>query len=93
MPLIIVHASDILSSLSGETEQNIKNIFDKAKETNSILLFDEADTFLHSRGDSLNRFNDFKVKLIEHYKQKINYNDIVEEMTEDIKRLELKRRK
>lgn len=61
MPLIIVHASDILSSLSGETEQNIKKIFDNAKETNSILLFDEADTFLHSRGDSLNKFNDFKV--------------------------------
>ena len=25
------------------------------------MLFDEADTFLHSRGDSINRFNDFKV--------------------------------
>ena len=38
-----------------------RGLFDKAKETNSILLFDEADTFLHSRGDSINRFNDFKV--------------------------------
>ena len=61
MPLKIVHASDLLSAFSGETEQNIKKVFDEARETNSILLFDEADTFLHSRGDSVNRHQDFKV--------------------------------
>ena len=61
MPLKIVHPSDIFSSLAGETEVNIKNVFEDAKETNSILLFDEADSFLHARGDSLNRHNDFKV--------------------------------
>lgn len=61
MPLKIVHASDIISTYSGETEQNIKKAFDEATETNSILLFDEADTFLHSRGGSPNRHEDFKV--------------------------------
>ena len=41
--------------------ENIKKAFDEATETNSILLFDEADTFLHSRGGSPNRHEDFKV--------------------------------
>lgn len=61
MPLKIIHPSDIISPLVGQTEINIKQVFDDAKETNSILLFDEADSFFHARGDSLNRHNDIKV--------------------------------
>lgn len=30
-------------------------------KTNSILLIDEADSFLHGRGDNINRHNDSKV--------------------------------
>ena len=75
MPLKIVHPSDIVSSLVGETEVNIKKIFDKAKETNSILLFDEADSFFHERGDSLNRHNDIKVN--EFLTQMEDFNGIL----------------
>lgn len=60
-PLKIVHASDILGMYVGETEQNIKNTFEEAAKTNSILLIDEADSFLHGRGDNINRHNDSKV--------------------------------
>lgn len=60
-PLKIVRASDILGMYVGETEKNIKQTFEDAAETNSILLIDEADSFLHSRGDNINRHNDSKV--------------------------------
>lgn len=60
-PLKIIRASDILGMYVGETEQNIKNAFMDAAKTNSILLIDEADSFLHGRGDSINRHNDSKV--------------------------------
>ena len=60
-PLKIVRASDILGMYVGETEKNIKQAFEEAAESNSILLIDEADSFLHSRGDSINRHNDSKV--------------------------------
>ena len=60
-PLIIIRASEIISPYVGETEQNIKAAFDNATEKKAILLIDEADSFIHSRGDSLNRHNDLKV--------------------------------
>ncbi len=60
-PLKIVRASEILGMYVGETEKNIKQAFEDAAETNSILLIDEADSFLHSRGDNVNRHNDSKV--------------------------------
>lgn len=60
-PLKIIRASDILGSYVGETEQNIKNTFEEAASEKAILLIDEADSFLHSRGDTINRHNDSKV--------------------------------
>ena len=75
LPIKIVQSSDIFSPYSGETEQNIKKVFDEARETNSILLFDEADSFLHTRGDTLNRHNDFKVN--EFLTQMENFDGIL----------------
>ncbi len=75
IPIKIVYSSDIFSPYSGETEQNIRKVFDEARETNCVLLFDEADSFLHSRGDSLNRHNDFKVN--EFLTQMENYQGIL----------------
>lgn len=60
-PLEIIRASDILSSYVGQTEQNIKSTFEKAASEHAVLLIDEADSFLHSRGDTVNRHNDTKV--------------------------------
>lgn len=60
-PLKIVRASDILGMYVGETENNIKKTFEEAANSNSILLIDEADSFLHCRGDNINHHNDSKV--------------------------------
>lgn len=57
-PLVTARASDILGSLVGETEQNIKRVFEEAADKKAVLLIDEADSFLNERGDTLNHHND-----------------------------------
>lgn len=59
--LKIVRPSEVLSKWVGETEKNISKIFKEAAKEHSILLVDEADSFLHNRGDSVNHFEDSKV--------------------------------
>ncbi|MBR3899419.1 MAG: ATP-binding protein, partial [Elusimicrobiaceae bacterium] len=43
-------ASDLLGCFVGETEENIAKAFAQAKENKSMLIFDEADSFLQDRG-------------------------------------------
>jgi len=47
--VLLKRASDIQSCWVGMTEKNIASAFAEAQETNSILFFDEADTFLFPR--------------------------------------------
>lgn len=49
IPVIKVLPSDIFDQYYGESERKIKEIFNKAKETHSMLLFDEIDSFLYSK--------------------------------------------
>lgn len=60
-PLNIIRASDILGCYVGDTEKNIKATFENAAKEKAILLIDEADSFLHARGDTVNRHNNLKV--------------------------------
>ena len=48
-PLLIKRASDLLDPYIGMTEHNICNMFEQAKDDQSILLLDEADSFLRDR--------------------------------------------
>ena len=48
-PLLIKRAADILDSYIGNTEKNIVAAFEEASSTKSILLLDEADSFLQDR--------------------------------------------
>ena len=48
-PLMVRQASDIVSKYVGETEQNMAKMFDEAQSEESVLLLDEADSFLRSR--------------------------------------------
>lgn len=47
--ILIVNYADIESKYVGETPKNIRKVFEVAKETNSILFFDEADAILSKR--------------------------------------------
>jgi SpoVK/Ycf46/Vps4 family AAA+-type ATPase len=48
-PLMICQASDLISKFVGETEQNMARMFEEAEAEQSVLLLDEADSFLRSR--------------------------------------------
>jgi hypothetical protein len=48
-PLMIRQASDLVSKYVGETEQNMARMFDEAQTEESVLLLDEADSYLRSR--------------------------------------------
>ncbi|TYO99673.1 SpoVK/Ycf46/Vps4 family AAA+-type ATPase [Geothermobacter ehrlichii] len=49
MPVLVKHASDLLSMWVGETERNIANAFAEARENESFLVFDEVDSLLGDR--------------------------------------------
>jgi SpoVK/Ycf46/Vps4 family AAA+-type ATPase len=49
IPLIAKQASDIIDCYVGETEKNIAQMFEQAREEKGLLLLDEADSFLRSR--------------------------------------------
>lgn len=51
-PLLQRRASSLLSCYLGETEHNLRDMFDEARRESGVLLLDEADSFLRSRGDA-----------------------------------------
>ena len=48
-PIISKKSSDLIGSYVGETERNIASAFKAAKDTNSVLLLDEVDSFIYER--------------------------------------------
>lgn len=50
--VLLKRSSDIRSMWVGETEKNIANAFTEAQESDRILFFDEADTFLFPRASA-----------------------------------------
>ena len=66
--LQVKHASDLLSPYLGSTEQNIRKAFFDATTNDSILLIDEADSFLQSRSGAnrsweITQVNEFLTQL------------------------------
>ena len=49
LPLYRVDMSQMMSKYIGETQKNISSLFDKAKDMDIVLLFDEADAFFTKR--------------------------------------------
>lgn len=59
--ILIVNYADIESKYVGETPKNIRRAFEVAKETNSILFFDEADAILSRRVTNMSNATDVSV--------------------------------
>lgn len=59
--ILIVNYADIESKYVGETPKNIRRAFDAAKQTNSILFFDEADAILSKRVTNMTQAIDVSV--------------------------------
>lgn len=55
--------SEIESKFVGETPKNIRAIFQKAKDTDSVLIFDEADSLLSTRLSIVNQSTDHAVNV------------------------------
>ncbi|GAA0792321.1 AAA family ATPase [Marinobacterium sediminicola] len=51
-PLLMKKASDLLGPYVGQTEQQMASAFVEAKEAGSILMIDEADSFLEPRSEA-----------------------------------------
>lgn len=51
--VILKRASDLMSKYIGETEQNIAEAFAEANSKKAMLIFDEADSFLQNRSNSV----------------------------------------
>ena len=59
--ILIVSYADIESKYVGDTPKNIRKAFETAKETNSILFFDEADAILSKRVTNMSSAHDVSV--------------------------------
>lgn len=51
MDLYKVDTARVVSKYIGETEKNLREIFEEARKSNVILLFDEADSLFSKRTD------------------------------------------
>lgn len=49
LDLYRIDISQMISKYIGETQKNISELFDKAKDSNALLFFDEADAFFAKR--------------------------------------------
>lgn len=52
MSVLVKRASDLLDSYVGKTEQNIARVFEQARQSKSILVLDEVDSFLSNREEA-----------------------------------------
>ena len=59
--ILIVNYADIESKYVGETPKNIRKAFEAAKNTDSILFFDEADAILSKRVTNMTQAGDVSV--------------------------------
>ncbi|MGC0252717.1 ATP-binding protein [Pseudactinotalea sp. Z1748] len=62
--LVVVDLSQVVSKYIGETEKNLRRVFEAAEDSGAVLLFDEADTLFGKRTeirDSHDRYANLEV--------------------------------
>ena len=67
MELFRVDLSRVVSKWIGETEKNLARVFDEAKASHAIILFDEADSLFGRRGEvrtSVDRYSNLEVNYL-----------------------------
>jgi len=68
-PLYVMEIGEIGTDIN-ELEDNLTKIFERVQKWNAVLLFDEADIFLHKRGDNLqhNAVVGIFLRLMDYYR-------------------------
>ncbi|NLC28548.1 MAG: AAA family ATPase, partial [Campylobacteraceae bacterium] len=51
-PMLLKKGSDLISKWVGESEKNIANAFEEARDEKAVLVFDEVDSFLMDRSEA-----------------------------------------
>jgi ATPase family associated with various cellular activities (AAA) len=67
LDLYRIDLSQVVSKYIGETEKNLRRVFDSAEEGGAILLFDEADALFGKRGEvkeGLDRYANIEVSYL-----------------------------
>lgn len=59
--ILIVNYADLESKYVGETPKNIRKAFQTAKDTHSVIFFDEADAILSRRVTNMSNATDVSV--------------------------------
>src|SRR5262249_7230886 len=62
-----IDLSQVVSKYIGETEKNLRKVFDAAEESGSVLLFDEADALFGKRSevkDSHDRYANIEISYL-----------------------------
>jgi SpoVK/Ycf46/Vps4 family AAA+-type ATPase len=67
LDLFRIDLSSVVSKWIGETEKNLKSVFDQADANGGVLLFDEADALFGKRTSNVSSSND------RHANMEINY--------------------
>ncbi|MEM9823275.1 MAG: ATP-binding protein, partial [Bacteroidota bacterium] len=78
VPVYRVDLSMMISKYIGETEKNLKSLFDRAENKNWILFFDEADALFGRRTVGQNANDRFANQQVAYLLQRIeNYNGLI----------------
>lgn len=67
LDLYRIDLSSVVNKYIGETEKNLKKVFDEAEKSNAILFFDEADALFGKRSeikDSHERYSNIKINYL-----------------------------
>jgi len=67
LDLYRIDLSSVVSKYIGETEKNLRRVFDAAEDSGAVLLFDEADALFGKRGevkDSHDRYANIEVSYL-----------------------------
>jgi SpoVK/Ycf46/Vps4 family AAA+-type ATPase len=67
MKIYKINISNVVSKYIGETEENLERLFDAARDSNAILLFDEADAIFGERAgvsDATDRYANVEVNYL-----------------------------
>src|SRR5439155_27240179 len=67
LDLFRIDLSGVVSKYIGETEKNLRRVFDAAEDSGAILLFDEADALFGKRSeirDSHDRYANIEVNYL-----------------------------
>lgn len=85
LDLYKIDLSGVVSKYIGETEKNLERIFEMARDSNAILLFDEADALFGKRSETKDAHDRYANIEISYLLQKIEEYDGVVILTSNLR--------